>query len=183
MAIYRGKRVLDIVVSILALALFAPVNFLITLFILLDDGLPLIYRQNRVGKSYREISIIKFRTMRNERVTRVGKWLRQTGLDEVLQFYSVLGGEMSVVGPRPLTQNDVLRMGWNLERYSNRWTIKPGITGLAQLFGGRGKKVSAFFDNYYRHQNSWMLDLKIIMLSFLVNIFGKKRIRVFIGRC
>jgi len=182
MASYRTKRLLDITVSMTALVLFAPAILFISLVILLDDGLPLFFRQYRIGENYKTFSIMKFRTMRNGRVTRVGKWLRQTGMDEIMQFLNVLLGEMSVVGPRPLTQKDMQRMGWNHIKYRNRWVIKPGITGLAQLYGGSGKKVSLFFDFYYFDRKSIMLDLKIILLSFLVNIFGKKRIQLFIRR-
>ena len=80
--------------------------------------------------------------MRDGKVTRVGRWLRQTGLDELPQLVNIYRGEMSVVGPRPLTPEDVERLGWNASHFDWRFGSKPGITGLSQLLSGRGVAAS-----------------------------------------
>ena len=130
----RGKRVLDCVSAGVALAVFAPVLVLAALAIRLEDGGPVVFRQERVGLHGAPFELWKLRTMRDERVTRVGRWLRATGIDEVLQFVQVLRGEMSTVGPRPLLREDLERLGWADDVL--RASIKPGITGLAQVYGG-----------------------------------------------
>src|SRR6185503_7239234 len=101
------KRLLDVAGALAGLAVFAPVMAAIALAILLDDGRPILFRQVRVGRRRQPFEILKFRSMRDGRVTRAGRVLRATGLDEIVQFVNILRGEMSAVGPRPLTQEDV----------------------------------------------------------------------------
>src|SRR6187455_2049147 len=108
----RGKRGFDVIGATGGLLFFAPVCLLIAIAIVLEDGRPVLFRQERLGERRRRFTILKFRSMRNGRVTRVGRFLRGTGLDELPQFVNVLRGEMSAVGPRPLIEADVLRLGW-----------------------------------------------------------------------
>ena len=110
-------------------------------------------------------------------VARVGRWLRRTGLDETAQFFNVLRGDMRVVGPRPLTASDVARLGWEDARFDGRWTAQPGITGLAQVFGGRSAHHSRRLDELYARRRSPRFDLWLIAVSFAMNLFGKGRVR------
>jgi lipopolysaccharide/colanic/teichoic acid biosynthesis glycosyltransferase len=105
----------------------------------------------------------------------VGRWLRATGLDETAQLLNVLLGDMSMVGPRPLTRRDVDRLGWTQKEHDARWDVDPGITGLAQLFGGRAARASLRFDKLYAAKRSAWLDTQLIAASFVVNVAGKRR--------
>ena len=118
--------------------------------------------------------------MVNDVVTNTGRVLRKTGLDEVPQFINVLRGEMSIVGPRAITIADIKRLEWDDVYHRIRWNMNPGITGFAQLYGGQHRKTSWFWDKYYINRNNLLIDLIIIALSFMMNIFGKRRIRRFI---
>jgi len=115
--------------------------------------------------------------MKDHHVTATGKWLRLTGLDEIPQFINVLKGEMSIVGPRALTAEDIDRLGWNDDFHQIRWRVRPGITGLAQLYGGQHKKVSWFWDSQYLAHPDVGLDFAIVLLSFAMNLLGKIRVR------
>ncbi|MCP4655661.1 MAG: sugar transferase [bacterium] len=112
----------------------------------------------------------------------MGRWIRATGLDEVPQFLNVLKGEMSVVGPRPLTAADVARLGWDDRRYDARWTVRPGVTGLAQVFGGRGARVSWYLDRQYLANRSPGLYLWLILITSAMTIVGKARMRALLLR-
>jgi lipopolysaccharide/colanic/teichoic acid biosynthesis glycosyltransferase len=142
-----------------------------------DDRGPVFFIQHRAGRMRAPIRVFKFRTMEGSRITRVGRWLRATGIDEIPQFINVFRGEMSVVGPRPLTEDDIDRLGWNAPRYAKRWEVRPGITGLAQLYGGHSARISWYLDRRYLKIQSVRLDAAMVFLSFVINLVGKKRIR------
>src|SRR5262245_2508001 len=127
------KRAFDVVGACAGLVVFAPVMMVVVVAVLIDDGRPILFRQRRVGYRRRAFDILKIRTMRDGRATRVGRVLRATGLDEIPQFINILSGEMSAVGPRPLTDDDVRRLGWTGAEFEFRWAHKPGLTGLAQI--------------------------------------------------
>jgi lipopolysaccharide/colanic/teichoic acid biosynthesis glycosyltransferase len=177
---YRGKRVLDVTLAASACIAFAPVVAVIILAIWLEDRRPPFFTQMRVGKGRETFRILKFRTMRGGAVTRVGRWLRRTGLDELPQFVNVCRGHMSIVGPRPLTLEDITRLDWSSEYHDWRFAMKPGITGLAQLMGGRSARHSARLDRLYLRSQSAALDLHMIALSFITNIVGKTAVRAWI---
>jgi len=177
---YSGKRTLDLAVAGTACLLFAPLAAGVTAAAWLEDRGPPIFRQARIGRGRQPFTLVKFRSMRNGEVTRVGDWLRRTGIDELPQFVNVCRGEMSVVGPRPLTAPDVKRLGWDGPDHDWRFAGKPGITGLAQLLAGRGARASARLDRLYLRRQSLALDLQLIALSFAVNVLGKRRVRRFI---
>jgi len=148
--------------------------------VLADDGRPLFFRQRRVGFRRRPFSILKLRTMRDGRITRVGRLLRATGLDEVPQLFNILTGEMSAVGPRPLTESDVARFGWKGRAFDFRWEAKPGLTGLAQIVGPASPIEALELDRTYAGSWNPLLDCRLIALSFAVNVFGKTRVRQFV---
>jgi lipopolysaccharide/colanic/teichoic acid biosynthesis glycosyltransferase len=136
------KRCVDIAISSLALVLLSPVLLAVALAVWLDSGSPVLFRQERVGRAFRRFFILKFRTMRvgsggppltvagDDRITRVGKFLRLAKLDELPQFYNVLRGDMSLVGPRPEVPEYVELFR---ERYGTVLTVAPGITDLASI--------------------------------------------------
>ncbi|HYZ17267.1 MAG TPA: sugar transferase [Candidatus Acidoferrum sp.] len=151
------KRIADLTIAIVALLLFAPVMALTALAIVLEDGGPIFYRQERVGRDGRTFTILKFRSMRvdaerdgaklatigDARVTRVGRFIRKTSIDELPQLVNVLRGEMSVVGPRPERPIFVEQFTRQYPRYAERHLVPPGITGWAQVYG---KRVVGFDD-------------------------------------
>jgi len=178
------KRGLDLVVASLALLALAPLLAAIAAAVKLDSPGPLLFRQRRAGYRGRVFRIYKFRTMTtledgrdfrqaardDARVTRVGRLLRRTSLDELPQLINVLRGEMSLVGPRPhaLLQEQTFRL--QNQSYALRRMAKPGITGLAQVSGARGAADSPQklarrleFDLHYIRNWSLWLDLKILL--------------------
>lgn len=174
------KKWFDPLAAVIGIMVLSPVLVIIIISILVLEGKPILFKQERIGLNKNPFQIYKFRTMHEGKITRVGNILRKTGLDELAQIFNILRGEMSVVGARPLTLNDIERLKWNDVYHSKRWSIKPGITGVAQLYGGRGAKISWLMDEYYRKNASLLLDIKIILLSFAVNILGKYRVRVWL---
>ncbi len=197
MAPLAGKRVFDVVVSALALLLMSPLLILIAIAIKLDSPGPVFFRQRRVGLSGREFRLYKFRSMshdaearlselrsRNEmdgpvfkmrddpRVTRVGRLLRKTSLDEFPQFLNVLRGEMSVVGPRPPLPSEVrLYERWQRRRLS----VKPGITCTWQVSGRNEIDFARWMDLDLHYIDNWSLwhDLKIVLLTIPAVVFGR----------
>lgn len=174
---YTGKRAFDVAVAGAACLAFAPLAAGVAIASWLEDGGPALFSQPRVGQHRRSFTILKFRTMREQEVTRVGHWLRRTGIDELPQFLNVLRGEMSVVGPRPLTQADVQRLGWTAPQHDWRFAVRPGITGLSQLLAGRGARATQRLDRLYLQKQSIALDAQLVALSFAVNVFGKTAVR------
>jgi lipopolysaccharide/colanic/teichoic acid biosynthesis glycosyltransferase len=174
---YAGKRLLDVLVAGTACAAFAPLVAGVAVAAWLEDSGPPLFEQSRVGRQRHPFTILKLRSMREQRVTRVGRWLRQTGIDELPQFVNVLRGEMSVVGPRPLTQLDVERLGWHQSAEDWRFAMNPGITGLSQLLAGPASRSTRRLDRLYLQKQSLLLDLRLIALSFAVNLAGKHNVR------
>jgi len=172
-----ARRAFDLGFALIGCQVFAPFFVVASGLIKLDDGGPVFFRQERVGRGRKPFEILKFRTMRGGKVTRVGKWLRATGLDETAQFLNVLRGDMSMVGPRPLTQADVERLGWTRKEHDARWDVTPGITGLAQLLGTTSARAALRLDKLYAAKRSAWLDTQLIAASFVVNLAGKKRTR------
>ena len=182
------KRLLDIVLSLLAVAILLPVFVVIAVAIKLSSKGPVIFKQERVGKNGRPFIFYKFRTMKTEvdpfgpspkaaddlRLTKVGKLLREYSLDELPQLFNVLKGDMSIIGPRPLYISQIAE--WN-ERQKKRLLVKPGLTGLAQI-SGRGeltREEKLELDVKYVETAGFWLDLKII-LATIAGVFGRKNI-------
>jgi lipopolysaccharide/colanic/teichoic acid biosynthesis glycosyltransferase len=179
---WRGKRAFDVAGAVGGLLFFGPLMAAIAAAIALDDGRPVLFRQSRLGRARRPFEILKFRSMRNGRATRVGMILRATGLDELPQFLNILRGELSAVGPRPVTAEDAARYGWLSPHAASRWDLTPGLTGLAQL-AARSPAESVALDRCYARRQSLALDCRIVAMSFVVNALGKSRARrVLFGR-
>jgi lipopolysaccharide/colanic/teichoic acid biosynthesis glycosyltransferase len=174
---YFGKRTVDVIAAATACVVFAPLAAGIALATWLEDGGPPLFLQSRVGHRRRPFTVFKFRTMRDGKVTYVGRWLRQTGLDELPQFINVCRGEMSVIGPRPLTAEDIQRLGWARQDYDWRFTGRPGITGLSQLLAGRSARYSRRLERLYLRRQSLSFDLRLTVLSFAVGMVGKRIVR------
>ncbi len=169
----RGKRLLDVVVSSLALVMLAPVLLAIAIAIRITIGRPIFFRQTRPGLGERPFRLMKFRTMRNafdaagqplsdaERLTRIGRFLRAASLDELPELWNVLRGEMSLVGPRPLLPQYLPRYS---EFQRRRHEVKPGLTGWAQVNGRNGLSWEKKFelDVWYVDHRSMLLDLRIL---------------------
>jgi lipopolysaccharide/colanic/teichoic acid biosynthesis glycosyltransferase len=178
------KRVIDRVAAAVLLVLFVPLLAIVALWILLDDGRPILLAQERVGKQGRQFRMLKFRTMvpnaielgqklkltedmygvvpNDPRITRAGRFLRRTGLDELPQLWNVLRGEMSLVGPRP----DVVEQVANYSDHDRgRLAVQPGITGLAQINGREEiswpERIEQ--DLWYIQNWSLVLDAKILL--------------------
>jgi len=179
-----AKHAIDLIVSTCALLVCLPLFLAVAIMIKLDSPGPVFFRQTRRGLHGRPFKILKFRTMvvledgavvqqarRGDcRVTRVGRWLRSSSIDELPQLVNVLRGEMSLVGPRPhaLAHDDYYSQ--LISDYNSRQQVKPGITGWAQVNGARGEtpelgqmKRRIELDLWYVRHRTVMLDLKIIM--------------------
>src|SRR5437763_10317572 len=177
MSIPLRRRLFDLGGAVAGLIAFSPVMAVIAAAIGMEDGGPMLFRQERVGWRRRPFTILKFRSMRDGRITRVGTILRATGLDELPQFINILRGELSAVGPRPLTQADVQRLGWSASEFDFRWTMRPGLAGLAQIVGARSARQSLHLDRRYIADPGLALDLRLIALSFAITALGKRRPR------
>lgn len=143
----------------------------------IDERNTAFFIQERVGENKVIFQIYKFRTMHAGQVTPIGKVLRRTGIDELPQLINILIGHMSFVGPRPLTQSDLDRLGWNDLFHSKRWHVKPGIVGLAQLTPVCHKKMSWFYDQLYLKKRTLMLDLKIVFIAAIIPLVGKQKVK------
>jgi lipopolysaccharide/colanic/teichoic acid biosynthesis glycosyltransferase len=167
------KRVLDVAVASTSVVVGAPLFAVAAALVYADVGRPLLFRQNRVGQGGRIFELTKFRTMRSatgpdgrplpdgERLTRVGRFLRASSLDELPQLFNVLRGDMSLVGPRPLLVEYLARYS---PEQARRHEVKPGITGLAQVEGRNTLSWPEKFalDVFYIDHWSLALDLRIL---------------------
>ncbi|MBD5451319.1 MAG: undecaprenyl-phosphate glucose phosphotransferase [Lachnospiraceae bacterium] len=185
------KRLMDIVGASVAIILFSPIMLLAALGVKLTSKGPLIFKQERVGLHNRPFQMYKFRSMElqpeedekkgwtkknDPRVTRVGKILRRTSVDELPQLFNVLKGDMSLIGPRPERPLFVEKFKEEIPRYMIKHQVRPGITGWAQVNGYRGdtsirKRVE--YDLYYIENWSIAFDLKILFLTFFKGFVNK----------
>ena len=188
-----SKRGFDIAVSVLLLFFAWPFMLLTALTVCLESGRPVIYKQRRVGYKGKDFEIYKFRSMRQDaekdgkavwaqkndnRVTRVGAFIRNTRLDELPQIFNVLRGDMSFVGPRPERPEFVRELAEELPFYDARHRVKPGLMGWAQLKYSYGASVDdaankLVYDLYYVKNHSLLLDVLIVVQSVEVILLGK----------
>ena len=181
---YMGKRVLDVVLSLFCLVILLPVLIITAIAIKLEDGGPVFFKQRRCTKGGREFDILKFRSMivdaekngatpcvgDDPRITKVGKVIRATRIDELPQLINILKNDMSFVGPRPERIEHVQQYGEELPEFAYRMRVKGGLTGYAQIFGKYN--TSAYdklrLDLMYIENQSLLLDLKLLLLTFKV---------------
>ena len=190
------KRAFDCTLAGVGLVASAPLWALLAMAIKLEDGGPVFFRQGRVGLGGRVFEALKFRSMvpdaeartgpvqaaeHDPRVTRVGRFMRATAMDELPQLWNIVAGDMSFVGPRPLRPGEVEVRGDGqlvpLDRipgYAARHSVRPGLTGLAQVYAPRDiSRTSKFrLDQVYLRRAGFWLDLKLILLSFWITGTG-----------
>ena len=173
------KRIFDIVGASVLLVLASPVMLFVSLGVLVSLGRPVLFKQKRVGISEIEFEMLKFRSMRDgeedgwttgvdARKTRFGNFIRRTSLDELPQLFNVLRGDMSLVGPRPEQPRYVAKFKTEIEGYEKRHSVKPGITGLAQIKGLRGDtSLTARLSEDMSYIEGWSLwlDIKILFTT------------------
>ena len=176
------KRGFDILIALIGLVLLAPVFVVITILVAIDLGMPVFFWQRRPGLGGIPFNVLKFRTMRPamdkrgyllsdaQRTSRIGAFLRETRLDELPQLFNILRGDMALIGPRPLLPHD------QSETYLARLTVRPGMTGWAQVVGGRmiSADDKAALDVWYVYNASLLLDLKILWRTIPVVMHGER---------
>jgi sugar transferase (PEP-CTERM system associated) len=187
-----ATRAIDLLVAFVMLVVASPIMLLVALAIVVDDGMPVLYRQTRVGRDGRAFTLLKFRSMVRDaeaggaqwaqkgdsRVTRVGGILRKLRLDELPQLFNVLSGSMSLVGPRPERPEFVQRLARQIPYYQERHVVKPGITGWAQLsypYGASDNDAmeKLQYDLYYIKHKSLVFDLMVLVQTAEVVVWGK----------
>ncbi len=188
------KRTFDLIASALCLVLFSPLSVVIAIAIHLEDGLPVIYKQERIGLHGKPFYIYKFRSMKvdaekdgpnllevngDPRLTKVGKFLRDHHLDELPQLWNVLKGDMAFIGPRPERKYYIDQIMEHDNRYPYLYQIRPGVTSYATLYNGYTDTMEKMLrrlelDLYYLEHHSWWFDTKILAKTFCNIVFGKK---------
>jgi len=188
-----SKKIFDLVASLIILIVSSPIMLITAICIYIEDRAPIFYQQERVGKDGHTFMVLKFRSMRNDaeavgqpqwattndpRTTRVGRIIRKLRIDELPQILNVLKGEMSFVGPRPERPYFVKKLCEEVPYFNVRHSIKPGITGLAQVRYQYGSSVDDAiqklqYDLYYVKNNSLFLDFLILIDTLQVVLLGK----------
>lgn len=177
------KRIIDFILATILIVIFALPMLVIAIAVKLEDGGKVIYKSRRMGKGLKEFNVYKFRSMKIHRkelqselsheqmVTKVGKFIRKTSLDELPQLFNILKGEMSFIGPRPWIPEYYV---WFTEEQKRRTNVLPGISGLAQVRGRNGinifKKID--YDLEYVHNIGFKQDLKLIFET-IATVFSK----------
>lgn len=188
------KRVFDLILALVCIVAFSPLMLICAIAIKREDGLPVIYSQERIGKHGKPFMIYKFRTMKKDaedsgvpklmevpndpRLTCVGNKLRQHHLDELPQLWNVLKGDMAFVGPRPERKYYIDQIMTHDKRYKYLYQIRPGVTSYATLYNGYTDTMDKMLrrldlDLYYLEHRSWWFDTKILFKTFINIVFGK----------
>ncbi|BED87987.1 hypothetical protein PspMM1_04550 [Pseudoalteromonas sp. MM1] len=189
-----AKRFVDIFSAIILLILTIPFSLIAALLIKLESPGPMLFKQKRTGQYNKEFEVYKFRSMRNDaekngaqwaskndaRVTKVGRFIRKTRIDEIPQLINVLQGTMSIIGPRPEREVFIKDLEKEIPYYRFRHAVKPGVTGLAQVSYPYGASVEDAiwkhkYDIHYIKHHSVLLDFKILLLTVKTVIFGMGR--------
>lgn len=178
------KRIVDVLACIILLPIILLITLVVAVAIKIDDRGPVFYRSKRIGKGFREFDMLKFRSMKvnapdlrnadgstynsadDPRVTKLGRFLRESSLDEVAQFYNVLKGDMSLVGPRA---GDVESKDTYEEDEKGKLLVRPGITGYTQAYyrNNLGVREKRLYDAWYAHNVTMWLDIKILLKTVL----------------
>lgn len=190
-----AKRLLDVCLSAFGLVASSPLWVVLAAAIKLEDGGPVFYRQERVGQWGRGFSALKFRSMRTDaeasggalqaragdpRVTRIGRLMRATAMDELPQLWNIFRGDMSFVGPRALRPGEIeVDSGVHVALedvpgFGDRVKVRPGLTGVAQIYAPRDitRRHKFRYDRVYVARRSWWLDVRLILLSFWISLHG-----------
>lgn len=188
------KRLIDFLLALLCLLVFSPVLLVCALAIRIEDGLPVIYSQERIGRHGKPFHIYKFRSMRldaeqegpvmlevsgDSRLTKVGHFLRIHHLDELPQLWNVLKGDMAFVGPRPERAYFIQQIMEHDARYEELYALRPGVTSYATLYNGYTDTMEKMLrrlelDLHYLYHHSFWMDCKILAQTFLRVVSGKK---------
>ena len=190
----RGKlfeacqRTVDIVLSLIGCIVGIPFIIIFGLLIKIEDGGPITYKQERLGRYGKEFYVYKLRSMRTDaekfgaqwaekddpRITKVGKFIRKTRIDEIPQLFNILKGDMSIIGPRPERPSFTEEFNQEIPGFIDRLAVKPGLTGWAQVNGGYEitPEEKLIEDIYYIKNRSILLDLKILFKTVKVVLTG-----------
>ncbi len=189
------KKTIDVVVALMALLFLSPALLVIALLIKLDSAGPVFFRQRRTGLNSKPFYIYKFRTMtvaedgdkviqasqNDQRVTRIGKILRRTSIDEIPQLINIVKGDMSLVGPRPHALSHDTEFAPVITYYSDRFFARPGLTGLAQVRGYRGEiltkeDLEKRIESDIEYIEKWTIELDLLTIARTVPcLFGHKK--------
>ena len=188
------KRIVDCMIAVILMILFSPLFLICYLAVKSEDGGPAIFKQERIGRFGRPFYIYKFRSMRLDaekhgpalyaggkdgRLTRIGKFLREHHLDELPQLWNVFCGDMAFIGPRPERQFFINQIMKEDPRYRFLFQIRPGVTSYATLYNGYTDTLEKMvrrlrYDLFYLEHRSWGFDFKILFMTFMSIVFGKK---------
>ena len=188
------KRVGDCIIASILMMLFSPLFLVCYIAVKREDGGPVIFKQERIGRFGRPFYIYKFRSMRldaekkgpalyaggkDKRLTKIGKCLREHHLDELPQLWNVFCGDMSFIGPRPERKFYIDKIMERDPRYRFLYQIRPGVTSYATLYNGYTDTIEKMlrrlrYDLFYLQHRSWWLDFKILIKTFINIVFGKK---------
>lgn len=176
----KAKRVIDILCCIAAMPVLLPITGIISLLIKMDDGGPVFYKSRRIGKDFNEFDMLKFRSMKvnapdlrnadgstynscnDSRVTKIGKLLRETSLDELAQIFNVIKGDMSLIGPRA---GDVESKDTYEIDEKDKTLVRPGISGYTQAYfrNNLGVREKRLYDSWYAHNVTFLLDVRVLL--------------------
>ena len=188
------KRIGDCILALIALIVFSPLFLICYIAVKREDGGPAIFKQERIGRFGKPFNIYKFRSMRldaeklgpalykggkDHRLTKVGKFLREHHLDELPQLWNVFVGDMSFIGPRPERQFYIDQIMERDPRYRFLYQIRPGVTSYATLYNGYTDTIEKMlrrlrYDLFYLEHRSWLFDFKILIMTFMKIVGGKK---------
>ena len=188
------KRIVDCMIAVILMILFSPLFLICYLAVKSEDGGPAIFKQERIGRFGRPFYIYKFRSMRLDaekhgpalyaggkdgRLKRIGKFLREHHLDELPQLWNVFCGDMAFIGPRPERQFFIDQIMKEDPRYRFLFQIRPGVTSYATLYNGYTDTLEKMvrrlrYDLFYLEHRSWGFDFKILFMTFMSIVFGKK---------
>ena len=195
------KRIFDATLAGFGLLASAPLWAIFAALVKLEDGGPVFFRQERVGLHGRIFEALKFRSMRPDaealtgavqasegdpRVTRIGRLMRATAMDELPQLWNILRGDMSFVGPRALRPGEIEADGdgrlvalEDVPGFEHRIRVRPGLTGLAQVYARRDlpRRQKFRYDRLYVETRTWMGDARLILLSFWISVLGRWEVR------
>lgn len=188
------KRIVDCIIALVAMIVFSPLFLFCYIAVKREDGGPAIFKQERIGRFGRPFYIYKFRSMKldaekagpalysgskDDRMTKIGKFLREHHLDELPQLWNVFCGQMAFIGPRPEREFYIKQIMERDPRYRYLFQIRPGVTSYATLYNGYTDTIEKMlrrlrYDLFYLEHRSWAFDFKILIKTFLNIVFGKK---------